>query len=198
MEPVRDIEELIGAMARLPGLGPRSARRAVLHLLKRRETHLLPLAQLMDEVGRGVRDCLACGNLCAGEICPICADDRRANGQLCVVEDVADLWAMERAQVFAGRYHVLGGTLSPLDDVGPDDLSIPRLRDRIAAEGVREVILALGATVDGQTTAHYVAREVEATGVEISGLAQGMPVGGELDYMDDGTLRAAMSSRRPY
>ena len=198
MEGHRDIEALIAMMARLPGLGPRSARRAVLHLVKRRDQQLLPLAQLMAEVGRSVRTCLSCGNLATGDVCGICAAEKRANGQICVVEDVADLWAMERAQVFGGRYHVLGGTLSPLDDVGPEDLGIPRLRDRIAAEGVTEVILALNATVEGQTTAHYVARELAPTGVAVSGLAQGVPVGGELDYLDDGTLRAALSSRRPF
>jgi recombination protein RecR len=191
------IEALIAQMARLPGLGPRSARRAVLHLVKKRDTRLVPLARLMEEVGRSVRPCLNCGNLSGGEICGICAAEKRANGQICVVEDVADLWAMERAQVFGGRYHVLGGTLSPLDDVGPEDLAIPKLRDRIAAEGVTEIILALNATVDGQTTAHYVARELADTGVSVSGLARGMPVGGELDYMDDGTLRAALSQRLP-
>ena len=198
MEGHRDIEALIAMLARLPGLGPRSARRAVLHLVKRRDTQLLPLAQLMGEVGRGVRTCLNCGNLATGDVCGICASEKRATGQICVVEDVADLWAMERAQVFGGRYHVLGGTLSPLDDVGPEDLAIPKLRDRIAAEGVTEVILALNATVEGQTTAHYVARELAATGVAVSGLAQGVPVGGELDYLDDGTLRAALSARKPY
>ena len=198
MDGTRDIEALIDLMARLPGLGPRSARRAVLHLIKKRDSRLLPLAQLMDEVGRTIRTCLNCANLSTGDICPICLSEKRANGQICVVEDVADLWAMERAQVFQGRYHVLGGTLSPLDDIGPDDLHIPKLRDRIAAENVREVILALNATVDGQTTAHYVAQELSPTGVGLSGLAQGMPVGGELDYLDDGTLRAALSSRKPY
>ncbi|UWQ22737.1 recombination mediator RecR [Jannaschia sp. W003] len=198
MEAHRDIERLIDAMARLPGFGPRSARRAVLHLVKRRDAQMLPLAQLMDAVGRQVRECLNCGNVATGDVCAICSAEKRANGQLCVVEGVGDLWAMERAQVFGGRYHVLGGTLSPLDDVGPEDLRIPQLRDRVAAEGVEEVILALNATVDGQTTAHYVARELEPTGVAITGLAQGVPVGGELDYLDDGTLRAALSSRRRY
>ncbi|WP_371155096.1 recombination mediator RecR [Jannaschia sp. 2305UL9-9] len=198
MDGQRDIEDLIALMARLPGLGPRSARRAVLQLIKRRDSHLLPLAQLMDRVARSVQPCLNCGNLTTDDICQICASEKRANGQICVVEDVADLWAMERAQVFGGRYHVLGGTLSPLDDIGPDDLRIPKLRDRISVEGISEVILALNATVDGQTTAHYVAQELEPLGVEISGLAQGMPVGGELDYMDDGTLRAALASRKPY
>jgi recombination protein RecR len=197
MESHRDIEALIDLMARLPGLGPRSARRAVLHLVKRRDTHLLPLARMMDEVGRAVRTCLNCGNLSTGDVCAICSDARRATGEICVVEDVADLWAMERAQVFRGRYHVLGGTLSPLDDIGPDDLGIPKLRDRVAAEAVSEVILALNATVNGQTTAHYVARELAALDVGVTGLAQGVPVGGELDYLDDGTLRAALSSRKP-
>lgn len=197
-DAARDIEALIDLMARLPGLGPRSARRAVLHLLKKRDSQLLPLARQMEDVARRVRTCLNCGNLATGDICPICDDDRRATGQLCVVEDVADLWAMERAKVFTGRYHVLGGTLSPLDDIGPEDLHIPKLRDRIPAEGVTEVILALNATVDGQTTAHYVASELASTGVSLSGLAQGVPVGGELDYLDDGTLRAALSSRKPF
>ncbi|UWQ19173.1 recombination mediator RecR [Jannaschia sp. M317] len=198
MDGQRDIEDLIARVARLPGLGPRSARRAVLHLIKKRDTQLLPLAQALTDIGRSVRNCLNCGNITTGDICALCQSDKRANGQLCVVEDVADLWAMERAQVFQGRYHVLGGTLSPLDDVGPEDLHIPKLRDRIAAEAVREVILALNATVDGQTTAHYVAQELSGTGVSVSGLAQGMPVGGELDYLDDGTLRAALSSRKPF
>lgn len=198
MEAHREIERLIDAMARLPGLGPRSARRAVLHLVKRRDAQLLPLAQLLSEVGRSVRECLNCGNMATGDVCAICSSEKRGNGQICVVEDVADLWAMERAQVFGGRYHVLGGTLSPLDEVGPDELRIPRLRDRVATEGVSEVILALDSTVDGQTTAHYVARELAPLGVSVTGLAQGVPVGGELDYLDDGTLRAALSSRRAY
>ncbi len=196
MDATRDIEALIEMMARLPGLGPRSARRAVLHLVKKRDTQLLPLARLMDGVGRSVRACLNCGNLSTADICAICDSDRRATGVICVVEDVADLWAMERARVFDGRYHVLGGTLSPLDDVGPDDLHIPKLRDRISAEGVTEVILALDATVEGQTTAHYVAQELDHTGVSVTGLARGVPVGGELDYLDDGTLRAALAARK--
>jgi recombination protein RecR len=198
MDAKADIDRLIAAMARLPGLGPRSARRAVLHLLKKRETQLLPLAKVMDEVGRSVRECLNCGNISTEDICGLCTAEKRANGQICVVEDVADLWAMERAEVFQGRYHVLGGTLSPLDEIGPEDLRIPQLRDRVAAEQVDEVILALNATVEGQTTAHYVARELASSGVTVTGLAQGVPVGGELDYLDDGTLRAALSSRRTY
>lgn len=198
MDANRDIQALIDLMARLPGLGPRSARRAVLHLIKKRDAQLLPLAQLLGTVGRTVRPCLNCGNLSTDDICAICDDPRRQTGLICVVEDVADLWAMERARVFHGRYHVLGGTLSPLDDVGPDDLHIPKLRDRIAAEEVSEVILALNATVEGQTTAHYVAGELAGTGVALSGLAQGVPIGGELDYLDDGTLRAALSARKTF
>ncbi|MFO6465788.1 recombination mediator RecR [Jannaschia sp. KMU-145] len=198
MDGHRDIDALIDMMARLPGLGPRSARRAVLHLLKKRDAQLLPLARALDEVGRSVRTCLNCGNLSTGDICAICASDKRANGQVCVVEDVADLWAMERAQVFGGRYHVLGGTLSPLDDIGPEDLHIPKLRDRVTAEGLTEIILALNATVEGQTTAHYVAHELAGLDVVVSGLAQGVPVGGELDYLDGGTLQAALSSRTAF
>ncbi len=189
------IEALIELMAKLPGLGPRSARRAVLHLVKKRGLLLLPLAEAMQAVGQSVRPCLNCGNLTTGgNICDICSAEGRANGQICVVEDVADLWAMERSQVFKGRYHVLGGTLSALDGVGPEDLRIPQLKDRIAAEAVSEVILALGATVDGQTTAHYIADELPE--VTVTSLGQGVPVGGELDYLDDGTITAALKGRR--
>ncbi|MEO0861981.1 MAG: recombination mediator RecR [Pseudomonadota bacterium] len=196
MDGRKDIEELIALMARLPGLGPRSARRVVLHLLKKRDTQMRPLAGLLDQVAQSMRPCLSCGNISTEDVCDICTSEKRANGKICVVEDVADLWAMERANVFDGRYHVLGGTLSPLDNVGPHELRIPQLRERIRSEDVTEIILALNATVDGQTTAHYVARELEPCGIEISGLAQGMPIGGELDYMDEGTLRAALSSRK--
>jgi recombination protein RecR len=192
----RDIDLLIDLMARLPGLGPRSARRAVLHLLRKRNLLLLPLSEAMARVGATVRTCLNCGNLATGDLCPICTSEARGNGQLCVVEDVADLWAMERSGVFRGRYHVLGGTLSALDAVGPEELGIPRLVDRVATEGVREVILALGATVDGQTTAHYIADRL--AGVEVTSLAQGVPVGGELDYLDDGTISAALKARRAF
>ena len=188
------LDELIALMARLPGLGPRSARRAVLHLVKKRGQLLTPLAEAMARVSATVRECLNCGNIAAGDICAICADDRRANGEICVVEDVADLWAMERSQQFRGRYHVLGGTLSALDAVGPEDLRIPRLLDRITGENVTEVILALGATIDGHTTAHYIADQL--TGVTVTSLAQGVPVGGELDYLDDGTITAALRARR--
>lgn len=190
------IEGLIELMARLPGLGPRSARRAVLVLLKKRAQLMAPLAQAMAQVALAARECRVCGNIGTSEVCPICADPARANGEVCVVEDVADLWALERAGVFRGRYHVLGGLLSALDAVGPDEIGIPRLAARIADEGIREVILALNATVDGQTTAHYIADALAPTGVQLSSLAQGVPVGGELDYLDDGTLGAALRARR--
>ena len=189
-----DIETLIELLAKLPGLGPRSARRAVLHLVKKRALLLTPLAEAMARVGATARECLNCGNIGTSEICAICASPKRATGQICVVEDVADLWAMERAQVFGGRYHVLGGTLSALDAVGPEELRSPRLLDRIASEEVTEVILALGATIDGQTTAHYIADQLPD--VTVTSLAQGVPVGGELDYLDDGTITAALKARR--
>ncbi|WP_377508880.1 recombination mediator RecR [Octadecabacter sp. R77987] len=190
----QDIDDLIALMAKLPGLGPRSARRAVLHLIKKRGRLLTPLAESMQKVGATARECLNCGNIGTGDICDICTSEKRATGQICVVEDVADLWAMERASVFKGRYHVLGGTLSALDDIGPEELRIPKLRDRIASEGITEVILALGATIDGQTTAHYIADNLP--GVTVTSLAQGVPVGGELDYLDDGTITAALNARK--
>lgn len=192
----RDIESLIGLMARLPGLGPRSARRAVLHLLNKRDGLMAPLAQAMAGVALTARDCLRCGNIGTADLCPVCMDDRRATGEICVVETVADLWAMERGGAFRGRYHVLGGTLSPLDAIGPEDLRIPALVSRVADEGIREVILALNATVDGQTTAHYIADTLASMGVQISTLAQGVPIGGELDYLDDGTIGAALRARK--
>ena len=192
------IEALIDLMARLPGLGPRSARRAVLVLLKKRGQLMVPLARAMAEVALTAKDCQTCGNIGTSDICQICADPRRATGEICVVEDVADLWAMERGQAFKGRYHVLGGTLSALDAVGPDELRIPRLMARVADEAAREVILALNATVDGQTTAHYIADALEPSGVQITSLAQGVPVGGELDYLDDGTIGAALKARRKF
>lgn len=188
------IQTLIEAMARLPGLGPRSARRAVLHLVRRRANALVPLAEAMQAVAATARECIECGNVSTAETCAICADPARAGGQICVVEDVADLWAMERAGVFRGRYHVLGGTLSALDAVGPDDLRIPQLARRASDDAVTEVILALGATVDGQTTAHYIASEIEGR-ARITSLARGVPVGGELDFLDDGTIVAALTAR---
>ncbi|MDC1381339.1 recombination mediator RecR [Octadecabacter sp.] len=190
----KDIDALIELMARLPGLGPRSARRAVLHLIKKRGQLLNPLAEALTIVGQTARECLNCGNIGTSDICGICESEKRSIGQICVVEDVADLWAMERAGVFKGRYHVLGGTLSALNDIGPDELRIPKLRDRVRSEGITEVILALGATIDGQTTAHYIADELR--GVQVTSLAQGVPVGGELDYLDDGTITAALNARK--
>ncbi len=200
MKPADDpgIEALIELMARLPGLGPRSARRAVLALLGKRGQLMAPLAQAMAHVALSARDCRACGNISTEDLCPICTDPARATGEVCVVEDVADLWAMERAQVFRGRYHVLGGTLSALDGVGPEELGIPRLLRRVGDDGVTEVILALAATVDGQTTAHYLAEALAGTGAQVSTLAQGVPVGGELDYLDDGTIGAALRARRKF
>lgn len=191
-----DIEDLIGLMARLPGLGPRSARRAVLVLLKKRGPLMAPLAQAMAHVALTARDCTICGNIGTEDICPICADPRRQTGEICVVQDVADLWAIERGGAFRGRYHVLGGTLSALDNIGPEELRIPLLLRRVGDENLREVILALNATVDGQTTAHYIADVLEPTGVQLSSLAQGVPIGGELDYLDDGTIGAALKARR--
>ncbi len=190
-----DIDALIELMARLPGLGPRSARRAVLHLIRKRARLLSPLAELMQTVAATARECVNCGNVGTAEICIICADERRANGLLCVVEDVADLWAMERSATFKGRYHVLGGTLSALDSVGPEELRIPHLIARVDTEEITEVILALNVTVDGQTTAHYIADQLEGR-VSLSSLAQGVPIGGELDYLDDGTITAALNARK--
>jgi recombination protein RecR len=197
-DATREIEALIDMMAKLPGLGPRSARRAVLHLIRRRGAVMLPLAQAMEAVARGARECANCGNVSTAEVCDICRSEARASGELCVVEDVADLWAMERGGAFRGRYHVLGGTLSALDAVGPEELRIPRLVARIPEEGITEVILALNATVDGQTTAHYIAEALEGSGVRLTSLAQGVPVGGELDYLDDGTILAALRARKSF
>ncbi len=191
----REIEELIELMAKLPGLGPRSARRAVLYLIRKRGILLHPLADAMHAVAATARECINCGNVTTTEVCEICSSQKRAIGEICVVEDVADLWAMERAGVFKGRYHVLGGTLSALDAIGPDDLRIPRLVRRVADEGITEVILALNATIDGQTTAHYIAEELEGR-CAVTSLAQGVPVGGELDYLDDGTISAALRARK--
>ena len=194
--PDSDIEALIALMARLPGLGPRSARRAVLHLIKKRGALMTPLADALHRVATYARECVTCGNVGTDETCNICSSAKRATGQICVVEDVADLWAMERAAVFSGRYHVLGGVLSALDHVGPDDLRIPYLRRRVKDEEISEVILALNATVDGQTTAHYIADQLEPLGVSVTSLAQGVPIGGELDFLDDGTISAALRARK--
>lgn len=191
----RDIDALIELMAKLPGLGPRSARRAVLHLIRKRALLLTPLADLMHTVAATARECLRCGNIGTADICDICSSNKRANGEICVVEDVADLWAMERSGVFKGRYHVLGGTLSALDSVGPEELRIPQLVTRLENESITEVILAVGATVDGQTTAHYIADQLEGR-VRLTSLARGVPIGGELDYLDDGTITAALNARK--
>ena len=194
---VNELEALIQLMARLPGLGPRSARRAVLHLMGKRESLMLPLAASLDRVAQAIRDCSICGNLDSVEPCSICRDERREPSLLCVVEEVGDLWALERSGAFRGRYHVLGGTLSALDGRGPDELRIASLVTRAKEPAVTEVILALGATVDGQTTAHYIVDRLADSKLSVSRLAHGVPVGGELDYLDDGTLTAALKARRP-
>lgn len=192
-----ELERLIQLLAKLPGLGPRSAKRAALHLLKRREQLMIPLAEAIRAAERAVRPCSVCGNLDAADPCAICRDPRRDASLICVVEDVADLWALERGGAFRGRYHVLGGVLSALDGVGPEQLNIGRLVERAHDPAVREVILATSATVDGQTTAHYVTERLAGAGVTVSRLAHGLPIGGELDYLDDGTLAAALNARRP-
>jgi recombination protein RecR len=193
----KPIERLIQYLARLPGLGPRSARRAALHLLQKRESLLLPLHAALGEAAEHVKACTRCGNLDTRDPCALCIDAGRDGGTICVVESVADLWALERGGAFRGRYHVLGGTLSALDGIGPEDLRVPQLIRRVAEEGVAEVILALSATVDGQTTAHYIADRLKGLATKVTGLAHGVPVGGELDYLDDGTLSAALKARRP-
>ena len=192
-----DIERLIQLLAKLPGLGPRSARRAALQLFKKRELLMLPLARALEEAAANIRTCGTCGNLDTSDPCAICTDPRRDGASLCVVADVADLWALERAAAFRGRYHVLGGLLSALDGVGPEQLNIAGLQKRIASGGIKEVILAIAATVDGQTTAHYVADRLDGAGVAVTRLAHGVPVGGELDYLDDGTITQALKARRP-
>ena len=189
------LDQLIKRLSRLPGLGPRSARRAALHLLKHKKEMMLPLAQEMAEVAHSVKDCVECGNLDLTDKCHICLDHKRDESRLCVIEDVADLWAMERAGVFSGRYHVLGGTLSALEGRGPSDLGIDRLLARISSSQIEEVILATSATVDGQTTAHYIAERLADHQVSITRLAHGLPVGGELNFLDEGTLAQAMRAR---
>ena len=192
-----DIERLIGLLAKLPGLGPRSARRAVLHLVKRRESLAQPLAKAMAETLDNIKTCSRCGNLDSQDPCALCRNPKRDGSVICVVEDVADLWALERSAAFRGHYHVLGGTLSALDGIGPEDLNIPGLLARVNEDGVKEVILATSATVDGQTTAHFLADKLAGTKAEVTELAHGVPIGGELDYLDDGTLGAALKDRRP-
>ena len=192
-----EIERLIQLLARLPGLGPRSARRAALHLIRKREELLGPLADAMRIARDTIVTCQTCGSVDTSDPCTICRDGRRDPSVLVIVETVADLWALERAKVVSGHYHVLGGTLSPLDGVGPKDLNLNTLLARVEG-GVREVIVAVNATVDGQTTAHYITDMLKETGVKISRLAHGVPVGGELDYLDEGTLSAAMRQRAPF
>jgi recombination protein RecR len=191
------LDDLIQQLAKLPGLGPRSARRAALHLLKQRETLLVRLAASLTNAATQVRRCTSCGNLDSADPCWICADPERDRGQICVVEQVDDLWAVERSGLFKGRYHVLGGTLSAMNGTGPEDLRVDDLLGRIRSDRVGEVILATSATVDGQITAHYLADRLAASGALMTRLAHGLPVGGELNYLDDGTLGAALKARRP-
>jgi len=191
------LEQLISLFAKLPGLGPRSARRLVLHLIRHKEKLLTPLVATLTQTGADIRTCSVCGNLDTSDPCPICSDERRDPSQLCVVEEIADLWAIERSRTFRGRYHVLGGTLSALDGRGPDQLNIDALITRARAPEVREVIMATNATVEGQTTAHYISDRLAGSDVHISRLAHGIPMGGELDYLDDGTLGAALKARLP-
>ena len=193
----QEIETLTAALARLPGLGPRSARRAVLWLIKRREGALGELIAALGAVQDRLRECAICGNVDTRDPCAICADPRRDPRALCVVEEVADLWALDRARLFTGRYHVLGGRLSALDGIGPEHLTIPALLARVEAGGIDEVVLAMNATLEGQTTAHYLAERLEAFPLRITQLAHGLPVGGELDYLDEGTLAQALRARRP-
>lgn len=193
-----DIEELIRLFGKLPGLGPRSARRVVLQLIRKRDTLLAPLAQTMERALHSIKTCARCGNLDTCDPCAICADPRRDAATVCVVEELADLWAIERCNLYKGQYHVLGGTLSAMEDRGPSQLNIEPLIARVTSGEVQEVILATNATLEGQTTAHYLTTRMEGTGAKISRLAQGIPMGGELDYLDDGTLGAALKARLPF
>ena len=193
-----EVERLIDLMARLPGLGPRSARRAVLTMIRKKSMLMEPLSRALNDVVQNVRECDLCGNVTTSNICEICANPKRDPTVICIVENVADLWAMERASVFKGRYFVLGGVLSALDGITPEELRIPILAQRVVDENITEVILALNATIDGQTTAHYLADQIEGSGVEITSLAQGVPIGGELDYLDDGTITAALNARKSF
>ena len=193
-----EIERLIQMLAKLPGLGPRSARRAALYLIKNREKLLVPLSQAMQQAIERVTVCSTCGNVDTVDPCTLCSDPRRDRTMICVVEEVGDLWALERAGAWNGLYHVLGGTLSAVDGIRPEDLAIASLIERAAAGQIREVVLALNATVEGQTTAHYVIDRLQGLSVETSRLAHGVPLGGELDYLDEGTLTAAMRARRPF
>ncbi|MEO5773134.1 MAG: recombination mediator RecR [Sphingomicrobium sp.] len=193
----QEIEALANALARLPGLGPRSGRRAVLHLMKKRENALQPLLNALQNVADKLSTCSTCGNVDTADPCSICSDPRRDDSMLCVVEEVSDLWALDRSRLFPGRYHVLGGRLSALEGVRPEDLSIDKLVGRVSQGGIDEVVLAMNATLEGQTTAHYVAERLEKLPIRLSQLAHGLPVGGELDYLDEGTLAQALRARRP-
>jgi recombination protein RecR len=192
-----EIDALTQALARLPGLGPRSARRAVLHLLKRREAALTPLLRALEKVSERLSVCSICGNVDTVDPCTVCSDPRRDERLLCVVEEVSDLWALDRSRLFPGRFHVLGGRLSALEGIRPEDLGIDTLIGRLSKGGIDEVVLAMNATLEGQTTAHYLAERLETFPVRITQLAHGLPVGGELDYLDEGTLAQALRARRP-
>ncbi len=191
-----EIEHIIKLLSRLPGLGPRSARRAVLHLLKNRENLMLPMAQSLDTAAEVIKECSECHNLDSSSPCSICSSKSRDASKICVVEDISDLWAIEKTASFKGYYHVLGGTLSALDGITPEDLSIPHLIERVTSDTVKEVIIALNATIDGQTTAHYISDCLQSCGVSTTQLAHGLPIGGQIDYMDDGTISTALKSRK--
>ncbi len=193
-----EIERLIQLLAKLPGLGPRSARRAALHLIKKKEQLLAPLQAAIGDTLEKVGICSTCGNIDSVDPCTVCNDPRRDRTIICVVEEVGDLWALERAAAYKGQYHVLGGTLSAIDGIGPEDLNLPKLIARVGEENIAEVLLAMNATVDGQTTAHYITDQLDGHNVKVSRLAHGVPVGGELDYLDEGTLAAAIKARRPF
>ena len=192
----KEVEALISLMAKLPGLGPRSARRAVIKMIEKRKIILEPLAQVLRTVAEKVTECLQCGNFSTEETCNICSDNERIKNVICIVQDVADLWAMERSNVFKGTYHVLGNYSSTYSGINPEELKVEKIKSRLKMENVEEVILALDATINGQTTAHYLIETLQDTGVKFSSLAHGVPVGGELDYLDDGTIRAAFTARK--
>lgn len=196
MSDTHAIDSLVQILSKLPALGPRSARRAVLYLLKKKTTHMASLIEALQDVYEHVQPCPVCGNMDSQTPCHICADPQRDDTQLCIVQDVSDLWALERSRIYKGRYHVLGGVLSALDGIGPDELNLSALLGKVREQKIKEVILALPATLDGQTTAHYIAELLSETGVRVSGLSRGVPVGGELDYLDDGTLQMAFKTRQ--
>ena len=192
------IEQLIQLLSKMPGLGPRSARRAVLQIIKKRESYMVPLSRLIGEVAEDIKTCATCGNLDTVSPCRVCRDPKRDTGTICVVEDVADLWALERTASYKGLYHVLGGALSAINGTRPEDLKIAKLIERAGQKGVEEIILATNATLDGQTTAHYIMERLKSADIKLTAIAHGVPVGGELDYLDDGTLSAAMKERKPF